>query len=332
MTNEELKVHYLALANFKDPDYAQHLKTIDEIVLPVIRKFRTIERDDAIQIVRMALIRSLPKFDAKRGSVFQWLLLTAKGCLALELASRNRAKRRASYHSTSIFNEVPKGDCTIAEIIPDTRPSELSVEDQEQCDQLKDKLKYLTPLEYGSIWGIVNGASYRTIAKHLGVKEKDIDNAYARARKSLKKRKSTNKSWNVHFRKHNNSFAAYWKGNYLGQYDTELQAVGACVKRQSMPARRQRGTSKHPGVCFVKARNNWKAQRKLNGRTICYGSFKTEQEAIMAYLRATTLYDAPKQSWFKPRSILEMPELINRSTFQEVFSIFRGSEINANFN
>jgi hypothetical protein len=44
------------------------------------------------------------------------------------------------------------------------------------------------------------------------------------------------------------------------------------------------------GAFYNKLNKNWRAQIKTNGKTISLGSFKTEEEAIEAYLNAKELY------------------------------------------
>ena len=81
------------------------------------------------------------------------------------------------------------------------------------------------------------------------------------------------------------------KNMHLGYYADEedaARAVAEYVERGVVPPpRRESKTSEHDGVCWDKAAKKWKAQRRVQGKSVYLGLYEEEKEAA----RAVAEYD-----------------------------------------
>ena len=148
------------------------------VVLFNVRKYcPEAYREDAAQEATLALYTAVKQFDSSKSAFSTFATLCIKRSVLSVLRAQQRKKNIPDELVDSLEN---------LEIIDANSPEKIFF-DKEDYESLKDTIKLeLSSLEYDVLQLFLNGESYLSIAKRLGITEKAVDNSLTRVRKKLK--------------------------------------------------------------------------------------------------------------------------------------------------
>lgn len=147
------------------------------------------DREDLVQEGRMGLFDAIYSYDASKNSKFEAF---AKICIlraqynAIQASNRKKNMPLNSYVSLEPFGDGEES----VELPLDARnndPEEIYLSKVNATDMLDSIYRELSPFEREVLSYVLEGFSYRQIAKFLGKGPKSIDNAFQRIRTKVKK-------------------------------------------------------------------------------------------------------------------------------------------------
>lgn len=163
------------------------LEQFEPLCWTLVRKYFApgLERDDLMQIARLAVLEAFEAFNPDRGNRPSFVRLVVERRLKDEVLSATRPKHGPLNNSVTVLED--RGEQTPALDLQPTgdpgphRRAEIAAD----LAAISQASTGLTELERQVLGGILGGDSYRQIAARVGGDVKCVDNAAQRARHKL---------------------------------------------------------------------------------------------------------------------------------------------------
>ncbi|MEG1012058.1 MAG: sigma-70 family RNA polymerase sigma factor [Ruthenibacterium sp.] len=153
--------------------------------MPIIRRAAGrcacpgLEYDDLVQEGIIALFHAIGAYSEQRGAAFATY---AQTCIENAAVSAVRAATRQKHTPLNTF--VPLNEADRADAV--RTPEDLLLASERYSDAMQDIATRLSPLERQVLAAFLDGKSYATIAKQLGLSVKAVGNALQRVRAKLR--------------------------------------------------------------------------------------------------------------------------------------------------
>jgi RNA polymerase sigma factor (sigma-70 family) len=161
--------------------------TVKRQVSSFCRNHPHVERDDALQLVRIAICQTAHRYDPARPAAPWLAVITRRRLITYSLHLRTRAAAPVQTISLSHPSPSPDGEKTLGAIIPDRR-ADADPATRELAAMLVANLpKILSSYELDVVRQYAEGATYAEIAAETRHSSKSVDNALHRARGKIHK-------------------------------------------------------------------------------------------------------------------------------------------------